>query len=266
MAVMPECHSIHLLARQHRRDFVGHRVQASSPQGRFSDGAALIDGRVLDATDAWGKHLFHRYDDLWVHVHLGLFGKFREGPLPAPEPRGALRLRLRTDERWLELRGPTACEVLTDPQRRLILARLGPDPLRPDADPGAALARIRRSRRTIGELLMDQSVVAGIGNVYRAEILFRHRLSPYLTGREVDEHAWTPLWADLVELMRAGSRSGRILTTEPDHRERPTGRVRRTDAHYVYRRAGLPCRVCGTPIETATMSARNLFWCPTCQA
>ena len=241
-------------------------MSASSPQGRFAEGAALIDGQVLDATEAWGKHLFHRYDDLWLHVHLGLYGKFREGTLPAPKPVGALRLRLLTDENWLELRGPTACEVLTTPEHDLVLERLGPDPLRPDADPAAAYARISRSRRSVGDLLMDQSVLAGVGNVYRAEILFRHRLPPLMPGRDLDPSVWELLWADLVVLMGAGARSGRIVTTEAEDREQPVGRPRRTDCHYVYRRTGQPCRLCGTPIATAVMVARNLFWCPSCQA
>lgn len=262
---MPEGHSLHRLARNHRR-YVGQQVRADSPQGRFAEGAALIDGQVLDATEAWGKHLFHRYDDLWLHVHLGLYGAFREGELPAPEPVGALRLRLRTGERWLELRGPTACEVLTTPERDGILARLGPDPLRRDADPAAAYDRIVRSRRSIGDLLMDQSVLAGVGNVYRAEILFRHRLAPLMPGRDLDRSTWDLLWADLVVLMSAGARSGRIVTTEPEHREHPGSRARRGDAHYVYRRTAQPCRVCGTPVATAVMVARNLFWCPSCQA
>lgn len=262
---MPEGHSIHRLARRHRRDLVGHRVEASSPQGRFAEGAALIDGQVLDATDAWGKHLFHRYGDLWVHVHLGLYGKFRDGTGAPPEPVGALRLRLVTDDRWLELRGPTACELMGDHERDLVLARLGPDPLRPDADPDAAAARISRSRRAIGGLLMDQAVLAGVGNVYRAEILFRHQVSPFLPGRDLDPAVWRAMWDDLVVLMRSGARSGRIITTEPDDRERPHGRPRRDDASYVYRRAGLPCRRCGAPVESATMEARNLFWCPVCQ-
>ncbi|WP_341928161.1 DNA-formamidopyrimidine glycosylase family protein [Nocardioides psychrotolerans] len=123
---MPEGHTIHRLARRHRTLLVGRRVAASSPQGRFAEGAALIDGQVVDATDAWGKHLFHRYDDLWLHVHLGLFGKFRDGDAPAPDPRGALRLLLTTDDHWVELRGPTACELMTDPERDVLLARLGP--------------------------------------------------------------------------------------------------------------------------------------------
>lgn len=241
-------------------------MSASSPQGRFVGGAALVDGRVLDDTDAWGKHLFHRYDDLWLHVHLGLFGRFRDGRGDPDEPRGALRLLLTTEDAWAELRGPTACEVMTEPERQVLLARLGPDPLRLDADVDAFVARVGRSRAAIGTLLMDQSVVAGVGNVYRAEVLLRHDTSPFVAGRDVEPSVVRAMWDDLVVLLRAGVRAGRIVTTEPDDRERPFGRPRRIDAHYVYGRAGLPCRRCGTPVESAEMAARTVFWCPTCQA
>lgn len=241
-------------------------MSVSSPQGRFADGAALLDGQVADATDAWGKHLFHRYDDLWLHVHLGLFGKFRDGAMPAPEPRGALRLILRTDEHWVELRGPTACEVMTRPERDLLLARLGPDPLRRDADVDAFVTRVRRSRAPIGTLLMDQSVIAGVGNVYRAEVLMRHGISPFAAGRDVYPALLQAIWDDLGVLLRAGVRAGRIITTDPEDRERPAGRPRRADAHYVYGRAGLPCRRCGAIVLSAAMAARTVFWCPTCQS
>lgn len=263
---MPEGHTIHRLARRHARLLVGQRVAADSPQGRFDDGARLLDGRVLDATDAWGKHLFHRYDDLWLHVHLGLYGKFRDGVLPAPEPRGALRLRLVGAGHWLELRGPTACEVMTDAERASVLARLGPDPLRRRPDVEAFVARVLRSRAPIATLLMDQSVVAGVGNVYRAEVLFRQRLDPYRPGREHDAGTLQLLWDDLVALLRAGVRAGRIVTTLPEDRERPAGRPRRVDSHYVYGRAELPCRICGTPVLDAQIAARRLFWCPVCQS
>ncbi len=239
---------------------------ADSPQGRFEDGARLIDGRVLTSTDAWGKHLFHRYDDLWLHVHLGLYGKFRDGAMPAPEPRGALRLRLLGAEHWLELRGPTACEVLTDVERQQVLGRLGPDPLRRRPDVAAFVARVLRSRAPIATLLMDQSVIAGVGNVYRAEVLFRHRLDPFRPGRDHSAADLEAVWDDLVVLLRAGVRAGRIVTTAPDDRERPSGRPRRVDSHYVYGRAGLPCRTCGTPVLDTLVAARRLFWCPICQA
>jgi endonuclease-8 len=263
---MPEGHTIHRLARRHQRLLGGQPITAASPQGRFADGAALLDGRVLERTDAWGKHLFHRYSGrLWLHIHLGLYGKFADGALPAPEPRGALRLRIEGSEQWLDLRGPITCEVLTPAEKLLVTAPLGPDPLRPDAEPERAAVRLARSRTALGALLMNQNVLAGVGNVYRAEILFRHRVSPFLPGRDLEPGQWTEIWADLVTLMRAGVRAGRIVTTERADRERSSGPARRSDAHYVYRRTGEPCRRCGTPIAHAVMVARNLFWCPRCQ-
>ncbi len=263
---MPEGHTIHRLARQHKELLGGHEVRAASPQGRFAEGAALLDGHVLETTDAWGKHLFHRYSGRqWLHIHLGLYGKFTSGPLPAPEPRGALRLRLEGAGQHLDLRGPTRCEVVNTTEKKVIVDALGPDPLRPSADPARAAARIGRSRVAIGALLMDQQVVAGIGNVYRAELLFRHRVNPYRPGRELDPELWAQMWADLVTLMRAGVRAGRIVTTERSDRERRTGTARRSDAYYVYRRTGEPCRRCGTPVAQALLVARNLFWCPRCQ-
>ncbi len=249
-----------------RERFGGHAVRVTSPQGRFGDGAALLDGGILDATDAHGKHLFAAFPgERWLHVHLGLYGAWTLGEGPAPEPRGAIRVRLEGGGSWADLRGPTACDVFTPAQKAVIHARLGPDPLRRDADPEQAWARISRSRTGVGVLLMDQSVVAGVGNVYRAEALYRAGLSPYRPGREVGRATWDALWLDLVTLLRAGVRAGRIVTTRPEHRSRRSGRPTREDSHYVYRRAGLPCRVCGTPVQTAVMVARNLFWCPHCQ-
>ena len=263
---MPEGHTIHRLARHHKALLGGHEVRAASPQGRFVEGAALLDGQVLEGTDAWGKHLFHRYAGrTWLHVHLGLYGKFAEGPLPAPEPRGALRLRLEGAGHYLDLRGPTRCELVTTAEKKEITDALGPDPLRPGADVTRATARLGRSRTAIAALLMDQTVVAGIGNVYRAELLYRHGVHPYRAGRDLDPQVWREMWSDLVKLMQAGVRAGRIVTTERADRERRTGPARRSDAYYVYRRTGEPCRRCGTPVAHAVLVARNLFWCPTCQ-
>lgn len=264
---MPEGHTVHRQAREHLARFGGHAVRLSSPQGRFARGAALLDGRRLEDADAWGKHLFLGFaGDLWLHVHLGLYGAWTFGALPAPTPRGALRVRLEGDGSYADLRGPTACEVQTPEERAHVVDRLGPDPLRRAADPGRAWARLTRSRSPVGLLLMDQTVLAGVGNVYRAEVLFRAGIDPHRPARLVGRAEWDALWADLVALMKAGLRAGRIVTTRPADRDRRTGRVRREDAHYVYRRTGLPCRVCRTPVATAVMAARNLFWCPRCQA
>ena len=147
-----------------------------------------------------------------------------------------------------------------------VLSRLGPDPIRTNSDPAAAYRRIVRSRVSIAALLMDQSVLAGIGNVYRAEILFRHRVDPFRSGISMEAELWDAMWADLVTLMRAGVRTGRIETVRPEHRPRRRGALARAEAGYVYRRTGLPCRVCGTAVATTVLVGRNLFWCPTCQA
>lgn len=264
---MPEGHTLHRLAREQQRNFGGAVVHASSPQGRFVDGAELIDGRVLRRTEAWGKHLLHHYEGgPLLHVHLGLYGSFVTGVGVPPAPTGALRLRLTGSGRWADLRGPNACELMLPAERRELLARLGPDPLRRDADPGRAFTRLSRSRMPIAALLMDQAVVAGIGNVYRAELLFRHRVDPWRPGRLVDPSTWAAMWTDLVTLMRAGVRTGRIVTVRVEDRPRRRGPLTRKEAFYVYRRAGLPCRVCGTEIRTEVLAGRNLFWCPTCQA
>ncbi len=263
---MPEGHTIHRLARDHKRLLGGQQVAASSPQGRFAGGAALIHGRVLQGTDAYGKHLFHRYAGAgWLHVHLGLIGSFVSGIGAPPPPRGALRLRLVSAGAWIDLRGPMACEIVTPGERKALLARLGPDPLRREADPERAWARLSRSQVPVGQLLMDQAVVAGVGNVYRAELLFRHRVDPFGAGRDLAAETWLAMWDDLVALMRYGVRTGRIVTTRPEDRRRSTGLVGRDDAHYAYRRTGEPCRVCRTPIATTVLAGRNLFWCPTCQ-
>ncbi len=263
---MPEGHTVRRQAREHESRFRGQQLRLSSPQGRFAEGAALLDGQSLDGADAYGKHLWLTFSrDLLLHVHLGLYGSWVFGPRPAPAPRGALRLRLEGDDAYADLRGPTACELHTADDRAAVIARLGPDPLRRRQDPERALARITRSRSALGLLLMDQAVVAGVGNVYRAEVLFRAGIDPHRPGRLVTRAEFDAVWADLVALMRAGVRAGRIVTTRPADRERVRGRPGPEDAHYVYRRAGQPCRVCGTPVAHGVMGARNLFWCPVCQ-
>ena len=263
---MPEGHTLHRLARLHQRRYAGSSVRVSSPQGRFAD-AALLDGVVFRRASAWGKHLFHHYEGGGiVHVHLGLYGTFREHRTPMPEPRGQVRMRIVGTDYGTDLRGPTACEVIDEAQVSTILARLGPDPLRSDADPGPAWTRISMSRKAIGALLMDQSVLAGVGNVYRSELLFRHGIDPYRPGREIDEAEFGAAWLDLVELMKVGVRRGRIIVVRPEHDHGAPAYGPKRPRTYVYRRAGEPCRLCGTPIRTAEMAGRNLFWCPGCQA
>ncbi|MDK1474408.1 zinc finger domain-containing protein [Streptomyces sp. 549] len=305
---MPEGHTIHRLAADLSERFAGRPARASSPQGKFSDGAALVDGRVLARTDAVGKHLFLGFQafqafqgfqrcqgptgptpaasgraeaesadpdadldaDLdWVHIHLGLFGKLGFGPAPAPPPTETVRLRLLNSTAYADLRGPTACALLNEAEKQAVSARLGPDPLRADADPDRAWARVSRSRTSIAALLMDQKVIAGVGNVYRAEVLFRHGVDPYRAGRDLDRGLWQAMWTDLAALMREGVRHNRIDTVRPEHTPEAMNRPPRADDHggevYVYRRNAMPCHVCGTEVRTAELGGRNLFWCPGCQ-
>ncbi|MEU0483339.1 DNA-formamidopyrimidine glycosylase family protein [Streptosporangium sp. NPDC006013] len=267
---MPEGHTIHRLAEEHRRAFGGREVRAESPQGRFAAGALRIDGRVLTEADAHGKHLLLGFDDeRWLHVHLGIYGKYAFGPVPVPAPTGMVRLRLSNTGEYADLRGPNTCELLDPAGKAALHARLGPDPLRADADPESAWRRIGRSRTSVGVLLMDQSVVAGVGNIYRAEALFRQGVDPSRPGRDLTHEQWEAIWADLVLLMADGVRVGRIDTVRPEHTPEAMGRPPRVDDHggevYVYRRSGMPCFLCGTEVRTQVLAGRNLFWCPACQ-
>ncbi len=262
---MPEGHTIHRIAGQHRTRFSGEAVSVTSPQGRFLE-ADRLDGRELKAVEAYGKHLLYEFDGRrYVHVHLGLFGKVRTAQQPAPRAGPTVRMRLSVDEWYADLVGPTRCRLIDGDQRSTLLSRLGPDPLRRSADPHLAFERISRSRQPIAALLMDQSVVAGIGNVYRAELLYRARLNPYRPGSDTDLEAWTQIWEDARTLMRAGVRSGRIVTTEIRDRDNQGRIVRASDAHYVYGRTGRWCRTCQTEIRAADLAGRTLYWCPKCQ-
>ena len=266
---MPEGHTLHRLADQLSSAFGGQVVRVSSPQGRFVD-ADRVDGtHLLGATSA-GKHLFLEFDhDLFVHVHLGLIGKLDVHDGPAPAPVGQVRLRIVGRTAYADLRGATQCDLVSRDRRDEIVAALGPDPLRPDADPMRAWRRISRSDRPIGDLLMDQTVLAGVGNVYRAEVLFRHRMHPLRPGRTLRSGQFRAMWDDLVALMAVGVTTGRIDTVRPEHTPDAMGRAPRVDDHggevYVYRRAGQPCHVCGARVRTETLVGRNLFWCPRCQ-
>ncbi len=178
---------------------------------------------VLRRADAWGKHLFHHYDGGHVvHVHLGLYGSFTEAPLPLDEPVGQVRMRMIGTEYGTDLRGPTVCEIIDAGAVDDVVARLGPDPLRPDADPASAWKRITKSRRTIGGLLMDQTIIAGVGNVYRSELLYRHHIDPFRPGTQIDADEFAAMWADLVALMKVGVRRGKIVVVRPRTRPRRT--------------------------------------------
>ncbi|MET1059541.1 MAG: DNA-formamidopyrimidine glycosylase family protein [Nocardioides sp.] len=281
---MPEGHTLRRLANELSAAFAGRPVRVSSPQGRFAADAGLLDGETVASADSAGKHLFVEFaGERFVHVHLGLIGSFdvHTGAATVPPPVGQVRLRLvavdgdpaaqadAATASYADLRGATQCDLIGPEKRDAIIARLGPDPLRADADPERAWRRISRSHRPIGDLLMDQEVIAGVGNVYRAEVLFRHRMHPLRPGETLRRGQFRAVWDDLVELMTEGVATGRIDTVRPQHTPEAMGRPPRRDDHggevYVYRRTGQPCHVCGKKVRTEVLVGRNLFWCPGCQ-
>lgn len=180
-----------------------------------------------------------------------------------PPPIGQVRVRLLTPRAVADLRGPTACEVQTPEEVDATIAKLGPDPLVDPDGEERFVANVRRRAVPIGLLLMDQEVVAGIGNVYRAELLFRARLDPYRLGRDLPDELVRELWRDWVHLLTVGVETGQMLTIDGLEGESlDAAKASRDDRHWVYHRAGKPCRLCGTPVATAEMAGRNLYWCP----
>jgi len=186
-----------------------------------------------------------------------------------PGPIGAVRVRLLTDRAVADLRGPTACEVQTPEQVDATIAKLGPDPLVGDPAVGEErfVSAVRKKPTPIALLLMDQAVVSGIGNVYRAEMLFRARQNPFTPGKEVREEVVRELWRDWVKLLNIGVDTGQMLTMDDlsadDYQKALASRA---DRHWVYHRTGEPCRVCGTPILMQELGGRKLYWCPVDQA
>ena len=267
---MPEGHVTHRLARGLSDAFSGRTVRVSSPQGRFAAAAELLDGREFRGAEAYGKNLFLDIGDAGlVHIHLGLIGKLLlDGHRDVANP-ATLRLRIETDDHVAELRGPQTCALISPAERDAVIAALGPDPLRADADPQRGWQRLSRSERAVGSLVMDQRVAAGVGNIFRCEVLFRQRLHPLTPGSRVSRRRWDRIWADFVELMPQAVDSGRIDTVLPEHSPEATGRAPRVDRHggevYVYRRPGMPCLVCGQYVRARELESRNLYWCQRCQ-
>ena len=323
---MPEGHSVHRIARQFALHFVGQRVAASSPQGRFAAGAARLDGLEITDARAVGKQMFLEFDHrVWLRVHLGMYGAWDfagditadattasangrmgqtnqrgtvisddaessnasigaprrtrlrmaeqeklEAPIESfpPEPIGAVRVRLLTESTVADLRGPTACEVQEPEEVRAQIAKLGPDPI-VDGKKGEQrfVDAVRKKPTSIGLILMDQSVVSGIGNVYRAELLFRAGLNPHTPGRDVPEELVRALWKDWTKLLKLGVKLGQMMTMDGLSKGKyQAALARREDRHWVYHRTGDPCRKCATPISMQLAAGRKLYWCPSCQA
>lgn len=269
---MPEGHTVHRTANDFNEYFAGQRLQLDSPQGRFAAGAALVSGQVLTHAQAVGKQLFLQFESgLTVRIHLGIYGKWTwihggnpvELALGAPVT-GQVRARFYTATSMAELRGPTVCQVETTDEVAATLRRLGPDPLNPDPKGLEAKrfsARVRKSATPIGLQLMNQEVISGIGNVYRAEILFRAGINPYTPGNALNQEQIDEIWRDSVALLAIGVKTGVMITIDGLAKKRPT----KAERNFVYKREGQPCRVCGTSVSISMAAGRKLYFCANCQ-
>jgi endonuclease-8 len=247
---VPEGHLIHRYAARIDGLLAGERVRVSSPQGRFAAEAAVLDGLLLEQVEAYGKHLFaHFAGGAVVHVHLGQAGLFLEHGAPPASPRPAVRLRLAGSRGAFDLVAPARCALVDGATRDAVLARLGPDPVLAASTDATAWRRLLRSRTVVGAALLDQAVWAGIGNAYRAELLYLRRLHPLRPAAELAEEEARALWALACEQLRTGVRVGTIATVDAT-----------TPAKWVYKQDH--CRGCGAVVETSVVGARTSYHCP----
>jgi endonuclease VIII len=228
-------------------------VAAPNPRGRAA-GVERLDGRRLDSVETHGKHLMLHFGELVLHSHLGIGGSwhvYRQGDAWR-KPRGAAWVALE-GKAWeaVQFGGPTlrvltAAAARRDPQ----LSRLGPDILAADFDPDAIVRSLRSSGdRALGDALLDQNLVAGIGNIFKSEACFAARLDPWQPVSELSDERLGHVVQAAHELMRDAVGHGRQSRT-------------------VYRRAGQPCPTCGTAVLSRGQgdSNRTTYWCPQCQA
>lgn len=258
---MPEGHLLHRLARD-QAELVGHVVAVTSPQGRFAAGAAALDGRRLLGVEAYGKHLFHRFegDAGGLHTHLGMQGKWIRLAGDRP-PRPQVRVRLATPAVAWDLIAAATCELLAGAGWDQLVGSLGPDPLAAGAGEERAWKAVAAFAGTVGAALLDQSVIAGAGNVLRAEALFRAGVHPSTPAQALDREAFHRIWVALVDLMRQSVDDGRIISAPLPDAERAT--VAEADGRMVYKQAA--CRACSAPVETWDLAGRTAYACPRCQ-
>ena len=267
---MVEGHSVHRVAASHRIRLVGKKFACTSPNGRFTEGAAAINNKPFRAIEAVGKNLFAWFgkgdaDDVCVHVHFGMAGNWAvfegdaSGNVLEPATTGTTRLRMEGGGVVSHLSAMTVKHGsrtgLYEPKR----ATLGEDPLRDDADVERLWKKVSRSKKSIGALIMDQSCFCGPGNIYRAEILFKARIHPDQLGKDLSRAEFDKVWRHSVELLQRGFREGSILTVDPADDARYGPDLRR----YVYNKSR--CPICRGPVMSWDIQTRTAYACLACQ-
>lgn len=255
---MPEGDVLFRTASTMQRWLAGREVTAAATKVSGL-AASRIVGRRIELIEAWGKHLLIRFDSGQVlHTHLRMSGSwhvYRTGE-PWQRPERQARLVLTCGDRVAVCYNAPVVELLAPRSEQVhpSLSRLGPDILDDpvDVDEVRRRAHGRPPDIALGELLLDQSVIAGIGNIWRCETLFLESRNPWTPQSKLSDSELDAVMATASRLMRASA--------DPGAPARPAPR-------WVYRRTGRPCRRCGTKIQSRGQGehARTAYWCPTCQ-
>ncbi len=236
----------------------GVPLHAESPQGRFTTQASRISGAVLVDVRAHGKHLIIQMSSGdHLHVHLGMQGKWLRTVDMAAPPLPQVRLRLATGAVAWDLIAPARCELLDEAGARAVVRRLGPDPLRPDADAEQAITALQGAPGAIGSALLDQTLIAGVGNVFRSEALHAVGVAPSRPCHAMSRPGLDALWVVLQQMMTRAVEDGRIITVEAADRLS----LPESEARKVYKQPS--CRDCGSEIVVSVVGGRNAYHCPT---
>jgi len=259
MRIVPEGDTIHHAAGRIRPVLEG-RVpdELATPHPRFGRDRwpERLAGRAVRAVDAYGKHLFLRFEGgLTIHSHLRMTGAWRVRPTGRPAPGAAWLVVRRGEQEVVQLRGPVL-ELMTDSRTRLDrrIAALGPDILAPELDEAAVLRRLREDdpTRPIGDALLDQRTIAGIGNLWKAEGCFAAGIDPWRPAGEVGDDEVLAVVAEVRRRMQRSAADGM-----------------QDRFKVIFGKAGRPCPRCGPPAVIKVRGQwddnRPTFWCPSCQ-
>ena len=254
---MPEGDTIHFAANRIRPVLEGHVPdEIATPHPRFGRDRwpARLDGRAVTSVDAHGKHLFLRFEGgLAIHSHLRMTGSWRVRDAGALRPRATWLVLRRGGREVQQINGPVL-ELMTDGRTRFDqrLAALGPDILAPELDEGRVLRRLREDdpTRPIGDALLDQRVIAGIGNLWKVEGCFAAGIDPWRAAGRVSDDEVLAIVRATRPRMQQSARDG----NQTRHKQ-------------IYGRAGMPCPRCGTRIRSRGQweDGRTTYWCPSCQ-
>lgn len=252
---MVEGDGCHRVAAEHRKTLVGRKFAAQSPNGRFKAGAAAIvqAGGVLLRIEVHGKNLFYFFGakgaapTLVVHIHFGMAGAFAVYQEEEPEPTATTRLRLESQDAKKVTAHLSAMTVVHGTPAALyepLAAKLGVDPLREDADPSMLISKCSTCKKPIGALLVDQAFVAGVGNIYRTEILYQAGVHPNQPANSLSKEVILKIWAITVKQLQDGFTTGSIWGKK--------------NGAFCY---GLETSACGGKVKRWNLGGRAVFAC-----